>query len=136
MVIMLHHWWQLYMHTSVAHAKMATLIIQKNDSCEKRTLWPINVNFLATLSKNYNMKSSKLFMKNGQMSQLLNKVRREIITRYLAFHSSLIVFQAKNLFTFTTKKGIQLCFKRLENPGTSVYTIMKDLWGICPWTSI
>lgn len=34
------------------------------------------------------------------------------------------------------KKGIQLCFKRLENPGTSVYTIMKDLWGICPWTSI
>lgn len=68
------------MHTSVAHAKMATNNTEKLIRAKKRTLWPINVNFLATLSKNYNMKSSKLFMKNGQMSQLLNKVRREIIT--------------------------------------------------------
>lgn len=39
------------------------LLIQKNWFCEKRTLWPINVNFLAPLSENYymNFKSSKLF---------------------------------------------------------------------------
>lgn len=51
------------MHTYVAHAKNASLLIQKNWFCEKRTLWTINVYFLAPLSENYymNFKSSKLF---------------------------------------------------------------------------
>lgn len=61
-------------------------------------------------------------MKNGHTSHSLSEER----DHYQAIHSSL-VYQAKNFIFFHHKKGIQLCFKRLQNPGTSVYTIMKDL---------